>query len=265
MRLFLLTWVLLASIWALDVPPLSGRVVDTAHLFTPAQVARLSQKLAAVETNTTHQIAVLTLPDLEDESLEIFAHKVASTWQLGKAKKDNGVLIMIVKQSNDIRIEVGYGLEGELPDGLVGSIIRREMVPHFKQEAYYQGVDAAIAAIEAATRGEYESKPPMSELEIELFFALLGVIFIVLFILSRINKLLASAVGALSGMGVGLFYFDSMLALVVLGVVGAIAGLLAGYFPNDSVGGRSGRGGRGGGGFSGGGGGFGGGGASGKW
>ncbi|KIM10205.1 MAG: hypothetical protein KU37_11560 [Sulfuricurvum sp. PC08-66] len=263
MRRLLLLGALVASLWALEVPPLTGRVVDTAGLFTAAQSAKLTAQLSSIETNTTHQIAVLTIPSLEDENLENYAHQVASTWQLGQAKKDNGVLLLIVKDSHDIRIEVGYGLEGALPDGLAGTIIRREMVPHFKEEHYYKGVKAAIEAIDAATRGEYTPEEPMSEEEEEFMWVVLGVIFFILSILSRINKPIASVAGAVAGAGVGLFFFNSFLLLIVLGLVGSVVGFVAGYLPVTMF--MGGRGGRGGGGFSGGGGRFGGGGASGKW
>lgn len=260
MRFVLLFWTFFSALWALDVPALTSSVVDTAQLFSPKERASLEKKLSLIEANTTNQIAILTLESLEDTTLETLALEVASTWQLGQAKKDNGVLILIVKASRDIRIEVGYGLEGALPDGRVGSIIRHEMVPHFKNEAYYKGVKAAINAIEAATQSEYTA--PTTQEEEDLLSFLVVALLLVLALLSRINKPLASAVGALGGGAMGLFFFDSIVLLVVFGLMGSLAGVVAGYIPLHMIlSARSGKGG----GFKGGGGRFGGGGASGKW
>src|SRR5207244_7554956 len=124
--------VLPGFVLALDVPPLTGRIVDTAHLVTPDLAASLSQELAAHERRTGNQVAVLTLPSLQGEPLEEFSHRVATTWKLGQKGTDNGVLILVVPNDRKVRIEVGYGLEGALTDVKSSCIIREEMVPRFR-------------------------------------------------------------------------------------------------------------------------------------
>ena len=142
--------VLPGFVLALDVPPLTGRIVDTAHLVTPDLAASLSQELAAHERRTGNQVAVLTLPSLQGEPLEEFSHRVATTWKLGQKGTDNGVLLLIAAQDRRIRIEVGYGLEGVLTDAVTSRIIRNEMVPRFRAGEYSQGIAAGLRAILAA-------------------------------------------------------------------------------------------------------------------
>src|SRR5215204_3024639 len=102
--------------WALDVPPLTGRIVDLAHIMPADVAAGLTAELEAHETKTGNQVAVLILPSLDGEPLESFSHLVATTWALGKKGTDNGVLLTIALRERKVRIEVGYGLEGILTD-----------------------------------------------------------------------------------------------------------------------------------------------------
>src|SRR5207249_11859817 len=101
---------------ALDVPPLTGRVVDNAHLLPADRTASLSAELAAHEARTGNQVAVLTLPSLEGEPLEEFSHRVATAWKLGRKGTDNGVLILVVPYDRNVRIEAVYGLAGRWND-----------------------------------------------------------------------------------------------------------------------------------------------------
>ena len=111
---------------ALDVPPLTGRIVDHAHLLPADRAASLSAELAAHEARTGNQVALLTLPSLEGEPLEEFSHRVATTWNLGRKGTDNGVLILVVPGDRKVRIEVGYGLEGTLTDAKSSRMIRED-------------------------------------------------------------------------------------------------------------------------------------------
>ncbi len=143
---------------ALSVPEHpAGRVTDMAGLLTPNQVADLNRLLADFESKTSTQIAVLIIKSLEGENIEDYSIRVAEKWKLGQAKKDNGVLLLIAVKDRKIRIEVGYGLEGALPDGLAGSIIRNEIAPWFKKGKYYEGIKAGLLAIMKATGGEYRA------------------------------------------------------------------------------------------------------------
>ena len=138
------------------VPELTGRVVDGADLLRPATEASLDARLAAFEESTTVQIAVLTVRSLDGEVLEPFATHVFRTWGLGQAGADNGVLILISELDRQIRIEVGYGLEGALTDARAGRIIRNEMTPRFRAGDFDGGVLAATDAVMAAAEGTPE-------------------------------------------------------------------------------------------------------------
>src|SRR5437667_196672 len=147
---------------ALDVPPLTGRIVDNAHLLPADRTASLSAELAAHEARTGNQVAVLTLPSLEGEPLEEFSHRVATAWKLGRKGTDNGVLILVVPNDRKVRIEVGYGLEGALTDLKSSRIIREEIVPRFRNGDFPGGIAAGVKAVLGTIEGTYtppERKP----------------------------------------------------------------------------------------------------------
>jgi uncharacterized protein len=153
--LFLLWLSLLPSAFALDVPPLTGRIVALAHLLPSDVAASLSAELAEHERKAGNQIAVLTLPSLEGEPLEEFSHRVSTTWKLGRKGTDNGVLLLVVPGERRIRIEVGYGLEGTLTDAKSSQIVRQEIVPRFKSGDFSGGVAAGLKAIMGTIEGTY--------------------------------------------------------------------------------------------------------------
>ena len=137
------------------VPTLTGRVVDRADLLSPETEAVLTNRLAAHEDSTSDQIAVLTVVSLNEENLEQWATEVFRTWGLGREDADNGVLLLIARDDRKIRIEVGYGLEGRLPDATAGAIIRNEMTPRFRDGDFEGGTLAAVDAIIGSIKGEY--------------------------------------------------------------------------------------------------------------
>lgn len=133
---------------ALDIPPRpSGYVTDLAGLLTKPEVDHFTQRLAAFEAGTTHQVVVAIFPTLDDEPLEDFAIRLAEQWQAGQAGRDNGVIVLIVPQARQVRIEVGYGLEDMLPDAAAHQIIQQQILPHFAQGQYAAGIDAGLTAI----------------------------------------------------------------------------------------------------------------------
>ncbi|MCE3240284.1 MAG: hypothetical protein K0Q83_791, partial [Deltaproteobacteria bacterium] len=109
--LFLLC-LLSAPAYPLDVPPLRGRVNDYAKVITTDQTRKLEDQLAQFERDTGHQVAILTVPSLEGDSLEDFSIRVAESWKIGKKGFDNGVILIVVPKDRRLRLEVGYGLEG---------------------------------------------------------------------------------------------------------------------------------------------------------
>ncbi len=134
--------------FGLDVPPLTGRIVDQAQILSPDVERRLTSQLAAYESRTGTQIAVLTIPSLQGASLEAFAHRVATTWHLGTEQQDNGVILLVVPGDHRVRFEVGYGLEGALPDVVASRIIRQQMIPKFRTGDLPGGVAAGIEALQ---------------------------------------------------------------------------------------------------------------------
>ena len=135
------------AVQAAEVPYLTGRVVDEAGILSDATRERLRALSKAHEDRTTNQVVVLTLPTLDGESIEDYAVRVFEAWKLGQKGKDNGVLVVVVPNDRRMRIEVGYGLEGDLPDAAAARIIRERMTPRFKAGDFDGGVLDGVTAI----------------------------------------------------------------------------------------------------------------------
>ncbi|KAB0668819.1 TPM domain-containing protein [Oryzomonas sagensis] len=251
---------------ALDVPQLNGRVNDYARMLSPETVRQLDQKLAAFERDSSTQIAVLTVPTLQGDDLEQFSIHVAEQWKLGQKGKDNGVLLILAQAERKVRIEVGMGLQGVLPDITASHIIRDVMRPYLKADNFDQGVTAGIDAIISATRGEFTASPQdagkrahkKSSASFPVLLLLIAVVAVLLGAFSRYLSGLAGAVGlplaaflAFPGLGVTM--------LLILAGVGLVVGFLLSLLFSGMFGGGGGGGfyggGWGGGGFYGGGGG----------
>jgi len=222
--------------YSLEVPSRPANyVTDMAGLLTSQQISTLDKLLASFESKTSNQIAILIVKSLEGENLEDFSIRVAETWKLGQKDKDNGILLFIALKERKIRIEVGYGLEGVVPDGLAGSIIRHEIGPYFRKGQYYQGLEAGLRALMSATAGEYRPTAKSKKTKNVAFSSFIFFILILFFIISRLF---------------GRRRYRRSSSMFFWGGGGFGGGFGGGGF---------------GGGFSGGGGGFGGGGASGGW
>ncbi len=217
----------------LPVPKPQGYVNDFAGLLADRQRSILENILRQYEQKTTNQVVLLVIDSLEGEDLESYSLRVAEEWKIGQKGKDNGVLFLVVLKDRKARIEVGYGLEGSLPDAVASRILRQIVFPAFRQGNYFGGIAGGLEAILQATEGEFkapEGASGASDGPARLSASTL-LVLVILFLL------LSSRVGR----------------LVLLG------SLLGGGRPfGRPLGGR-------GGGFSGGGGHFGGGGASGSW
>jgi uncharacterized protein len=279
---------------ALDVPPLRGRVNDYAGML-PADSARaLEERLKQFERETTNQIVILTVPGLEGDALEDFSIRVAESWKIGQKGVANGAILIIAQKERKIRIEVGYGFEGVLPDAIVSRIIREVIAPRFKSSDYAGGIEAGIDSILKVTTGETlpaasrSQRRQSSGVSLALGALLMAALFALIIGITQRTVPhgafggagaagITSAIGAASG-GPGFW----LLAILT----GAVIGGLSSYFVRKNWGrawtargsrgyepwGGGGWGGGGfdsgdfgGSGFSGGGGDFGGGGASGDW
>ncbi|MEO0856062.1 MAG: TPM domain-containing protein [Bacteroidota bacterium] len=146
------------------VPPLTGRVVDLADVMDTASEAQVTSTLAALEDSSSHQVAVLTIPDLDGESVERVATRVFNTWALGQQGLNNGVLLVVARDDRRLRIEVGVGLEGVLTDAEAGRIIRNTMVPRFRSGDFAGGIREGVLAIERELVGQMPQAGPQAAL-----------------------------------------------------------------------------------------------------
>ncbi|MEN8189492.1 MAG: TPM domain-containing protein [Thermodesulfobacteriota bacterium] len=285
-RFFFLFLVLLAALsvpftgYGLDVPPLKGRVNDTAAMLSPQTMERLETMLANLETSDSTQLVVLTIPSLQGEVLEDYSLRVAETWGVGQKGHDNGALLLISRDDRKLRIEVGYGLEGSLTDLISGRIIGGVIVPRFREGRFDQGIHDGVQAMIQAVKGEFVAADTKSSGKRQqkdpgglVFFVVVGFAF-----MSKIfhkKKVAAAIAGGIGAPLLGLIFLShpTLVVLMLLVPVGAVVGLIAASLSSSGKGGGFyvGPGGFGGssggfgGGFSGGGGSFGGGGASGGW
>lgn len=268
------------------VPPLSAHVTDTVGLLPDAQRAAVEEKLVSLEQQHGAQVAVLIVASTHPEAIEAYGLRVAEAWKLGRKGVDDGLLFLIARDDRRMRIEVGSGLEGAIPDAIAKRIIAEVVTPHFKAGDFAGGVEAGVDAISARIAGEPLPTPSPAAAPANRNgnfgdILLVGIVAS-LFIGSMLRFLLGRFLGSLVGGGVvalGVWLVSSVLLLaVVSGVVAFVmlfgAGSGGGGGPWISGGGGGGgswSGGSGsnwsggGGGWSGGGGGFSGGGASGGW
>ena len=230
----------------LVVPPApEARISDYAGLLAPGDRARLEQRLTEHERATGTQMAIAIFPGLEGESLEDFSIRLAQKWRIGRKGLDNGVILLVFARDRKVRMEVGYGLEAQIPDSVAAQIIRESLGPRFRERRYAEGLEAAADAVYARIApGTVPPPPPPRRRQdtsglYALFFAVL-------------------VVGVIG-----------WLALDAARQRGGYAARGRGWGSSGPggpwVGGGSSGGGSSDGGFSGGGGGFGGGGASGDW
>jgi uncharacterized protein len=139
---------------ALDVPALRGRVNDYANVLQPNQTQSLEAQLAQLEHDTGHQVAVLTIPTLDGEDIEGFSIRIAENWKIGKKGYDNGAILVVAIKDRKLRLEVGYGLEGVMPDAIAKRVTADYIVPYFRQQDYGGGIVAGVAAIDKILRKE---------------------------------------------------------------------------------------------------------------
>jgi len=270
------------------IPQLTERVTDLANLLSPSEKNYLIGQLKALEERKGSQLAVLTVNTTKPETIEQYSIRIVDQWKIGRENVDDGVMLIIAKNDRKLRIEVGYGLEGAIPDAYAKRIISNIIVPHFRDGDYYLGVEEGVEAIIGLIDGEElpevtSTSSSKNEKTIGLFY-FLGIIVLIFFVVLA-KVILANKMGNTKSNLI-------IISLVFIGVwivVNLVTGIFASFFAliflnGKGSGGKGGRRGGGyyggytgggysggsfgggfGGGFSGGGGGFGGGGASGGW
>ncbi|HEY0940788.1 MAG TPA: YgcG family protein [Steroidobacter sp.] len=281
----LLTFTAFGQDQPVPVPPLTSPVTDLTQTLSPEAKAALENRLRQFEAEQGSQIAVLIVPTTQPETIEEYSIRVADAWKIGRAEPDDGVILLVAKNDRAVRIEVGTGLEGALPDVIASRIISQVIVPHFREGDFAGGINAAITRIIAVIEGEPLPEPERrssrqsdgigNALPLLLMFVIVG------------GGILRSMLGRVGGAGAtagiaGLIVWalTSVLAISIgAAVLAFLFTLLTGGFGGGRGwsnrhrgwggggwgGGFGGGGFGGGGGWSGGGGGFSGGGASGRW
>jgi len=274
-----LSFAVAAADGLLAIPSLRARVTDTTGTLDAQQTQTLETELAVLEQRKGSQLAVLLVPTTQPEEIEQYAIRVVDAWKLGRKNVDDGALLIVAKDDHQVRIEVGRGLEGIIPDAVASRIIREYIAPKFRTNDYYGGVHDAILAMTKLIDGEQLSPPLSKEPKRDPIHALLVAIFTGLWLRGFFGWLPATpragAVGAITG-GVAWALSGLMPLALGVGVFGLLLGWIGGgggsFAGGSGIGGWSsgswgsgGSWGGSGGGFSGGGGGFAGGGASGSW
>ena len=270
-----------------EFPPLTGRVVDNAGLLSTSTRQQLTQQLAAHEQQTTNQIVIVTLKSLDGNDIAQYGYQLGRHWAIGQKDRNNGVLLIIAPNERKVRIEVGYGLEGQLTDALSHDIIQNRILPQFRQGDFEKGIVAGTEGILAAIGGNYELVKPASRPSgskrtgDKINGYIIGLIALVIggnILLGSFIKSPVKVSGIIAALGFVITWLiiGSIAAAVLLAIIifvfsifngpgGGRGGGRRGGYGGGYYGGYSGGGYSGGGGFSGGGGSFGGGGASGGW
>lgn len=228
--------VLIVSLSALSFPKLTGRVVDEANIFSSSEETQLTSLLVGLEKDSDIQAVVVSVKSLDGYDVADYTIRLAEEWKIGSKANDNGLILLVAPNERDVRIEVGYGLEHKLTDGMSGYIIRKDIIPNFRSGSYFSGVKAGLITVNNVMTG----KTSISQQDIQR---------------SRESEKKGSSIG----------YIIFLIIISILFRGRLFPMLLFGSMLGGGRGGRGGSGFGGGGGFSGGGGGFGGGGASGSW
>jgi len=196
------------------VPPLTGRVVDQTGTLSSGDIDRLTQTLKNLELRKGSQVAVLIVPTTQPETIEQFSIRVADAWKIGRKKIDDGAILVVAKDDRRLRIEVGYGLEGALPDVTTKRIIDEIIAPKFRSGDFAGGISAGVERIISVIDGEQLPAPPPHQTSDLLNVDLFNPVTVILVII--VGGILRTALGRLMG------------AVATGGFVGVLAWFLAG-------------------------------------
>lgn len=269
---------LASAVYGISFPKPSGYVNDFANIFSSEEKARLESMLAEIERNTTVEIAIATVKNLEGLGIEDYSLQLAESWGIGKKSKDNGLLILVALEERKYRFEVGYGLEGVLNDARVGRIGREILVPSFKQGKYGSGLVMAVEEIMHILEGKEEAVAEKPVVPIHFGWIFIADFVFLIFWLAwvakqktKIKQWLYGSLGSIAPPLIVFFIFGVILAgiLLIFNIFLLLAGFLSwisrgrkhgtffgaygGGFRTSGYGGSGGFGGFGGGGFGGGG------------
>lgn len=196
-KIFLLLLLIGSTVlgWSQEIPsrPSPPKLVnDLADILSPEEVSALETKLVAYNDSTSSQVAIVTIHSTGGYPLSDIAIKILREWGIGTKEKNNGVLLLIAVDDHKARIETGYGMEGVLPDVTCKQIIENDLIPAFRQNQYYKGIDDATNSIFSAAAGEYTGTGSQSNGEADgtIFLIILGIIilFIIIGFISNRNN-----------------------------------------------------------------------------
>lgn len=253
------------------IPDLSHRVTDLTSTLSPAQANALENKLAAFEAERGSQIAVLIVPTTQPEDIAQFGIRVADAWKIGRKNVDDGVILIAAKDDRKLRLEVGYGLEGAIPDAIAKRVIAETITPYFKAGDFAGGIDAGVTQLMGLIEGESlpapKKAPAGQSANGSFMFILFGGIIVGFVLSAMLGRVMGGMLAGLGAGAVGMLLFGLGFVAVIIGLmVFFIVGIRQRGYGGWSSGGGFGGGSGGGGSWGGGGGGrFGGGGASGSW
>lgn len=265
-----------------QIPELKSPVTDLTNTLSVAEIKNITADIIGFQNETGSQIGVLVIPTTEPEAIEQYSIRVVEKWKLGREGVDDGVLLIVAKNDRKMRIEVGYGLEGAIPDAYAKRVIEQIIKPEFRSGDFYHGITKGVAALEDLIRGEELPAPSHAvsdgQGQVKINKLLTGLLPILIIVAAVGNYGLKKVLGKTKG-GIAFAILVFIIGTIIFNfVIGIIMSIIL-----SAVMGGSGRGGRGGGGmwygggfgggggssfgggFSGGGGSFGGGGASGGW
>lgn len=259
------------------IPSLEARVTDLTTTLSSHQRTALEAELEAFEKEKGSQVVVLIIPTTDPETISSYGIRVAEQWKIGRSGVDDGVILIVAKDDRKVRIEVGYGLEGAIPDVYAKRIIENIIIPNFRQGDFYNGIEDGVGAIKGLIAGEElpevtQAPPSTGGMKHEsLFMTIIILMVIVLSVLkafikkSKYKWVAIIIVGLLAGTILSSFIFGGIGSAIAAFIMFSTSSTGGGgrYYGGGFSGGRGSS--FGGGGFSGGGGGFGGGGASGGW
>lgn len=267
--IFFVLLLCLTTAWAeLEIPQLSQRVTDLTATLSNEQLTTLETKLLAFEDKKGSQIAVLIVPTTRPEDIAQFSIRVAEAWKIGRKKIDDGVILLIAKNDRTLRLEVGYGLEGVIPDAIAKRIIAEIITPRFKEGDYFGGINAGVLQLMKLIEGESLPAPASRDgntiNENAFIFILFGGLMVGFLLSAIMGRVIGGLFAGLATSGLAALFLGLNFAVVLIGFM---VFFLVGIRPRSGgwMSGGGGFGGSGGGSWGGGGGSFGGGGASGSW
>lgn len=165
-----------------DVPSIKDPVTDLTNTLSAEHYQQLRSQILQFEDSTSNQLVLLMIPSLDGGEIRDYGIQVLEKNKIGQKGKDNGILLLVVKDDRKVSIEVGYGLEGVLTDAVCNQIIRNEILPQFRDGNYYEGISSAVASLVLVTKGEYTSDRKSKRKQSDWFSVIITFIIIISFI-----------------------------------------------------------------------------------